>query len=263
MNRFSLRSVFIFWACAFQFATSSSLADTTSIDFEALPPGFYFAGQTVAANSFTTISSEEGFVIGPSGFDDGGDAITVSFFGSGDIIFTFDQSAVTVNDVTFTGRSNNSPVNFSVYGSSGALLYEQQTGPEWLLPTQLLGGPLGSIGVQLLESEIRSLTINFDPLTDDLDGDGVADSVDNCSEASNPDQMDTDGDGFGNMCDSDLNEDCIVNAQDLGLLRTVFFTDDDDADFNGDDTVNVVDLGIMRTAFFLEPGPSATGSCAP
>jgi len=36
----------------------------------------------------------------------------------------------------------------------------------------------------------------------DSDGDGVADSVDNCPNNSNPDQADNDNDGLGNVCDS-------------------------------------------------------------
>lgn len=35
----------------------------------------------------------------------------------------------------------------------------------------------------------------------DADGDGVADSVDNCPETANANQADTDGDGVGNVCD--------------------------------------------------------------
>lgn len=38
------------------------------------------------------------------------------------------------------------------------------------------------------------------PLSDS-DGDGIADSVDNCPMVSNPDQSDTDGDGQGDACD--------------------------------------------------------------
>ncbi|MBE2250007.1 MAG: thrombospondin type 3 repeat-containing protein, partial [Myxococcus sp.] len=38
--------------------------------------------------------------------------------------------------------------------------------------------------------------------TDDADGDGKADSVDNCPFASNRDQIDADGDGVGNTCDN-------------------------------------------------------------
>ncbi len=95
----------------------------------------------------------------------------------------------------------------------------------------------------------------------DSDGDGVLDSVDNCLEAPNTLQIDTNGDGFGNSCDADINSDCVVNASDLGLLRAVFFSASADVDFNGDDIVNVVDLGIKRDAFFRTPGPSALASC--
>lgn len=99
--------------------------------------------------------------------------------------------------------------------------------------------------------------------TADLDGDGVDVGVDNCAEVSNPDQTDSDGDGFGNACDADLNNDCIVNVADLGILRSRFFSADPDADFDGDGAVNIVDLGIMRAAFFSEPGPgSATNICS-
>ncbi|MEO1574431.1 MAG: hypothetical protein AAFU65_05670, partial [Pseudomonadota bacterium] len=54
----------------------------------------------------------------------------------------------------------------------------------------------------------------------------------------------------------DLNNDGIVNVIDLGILRTVFFSNDPDADFNGDGVVNFVDLGIMRSRFFQPPGPA-------
>ena len=90
----------------------------------------------------------------------------------------------------------------------------------------------------------------------DADGDGVPDAGDNCTLAANPDQRDSNGDGFGNACDTDLNNDNVTNAVDLGLLRLVFFTPDEDADFNGDGIVNVVDLGVMRARFFTAPGPS-------
>ncbi|MEO1574580.1 MAG: proprotein convertase P-domain-containing protein, partial [Pseudomonadota bacterium] len=84
------------------------------------------------------------------------------------------------------------------------------------------------------------------PVAADSDGDGIADDVDNCTLAANPDQTDSNGDGFGNACDADLNNDCVVNVVDLGLLRSVFFTADADADFNGDGIVNVVDLGWKK-----------------
>ncbi|MFK8016411.1 MAG: reprolysin-like metallopeptidase [Gammaproteobacteria bacterium] len=90
----------------------------------------------------------------------------------------------------------------------------------------------------------------------DTDGDGVGDDQDNCTLIDNADQLDTNGDGFGNICDADLNNDLTVNAVDLGIFRSRFFSSDLDADFNGDGTVNVQDLGILRQAFFNPPGPS-------
>ena len=95
----------------------------------------------------------------------------------------------------------------------------------------------------------------------DTDGDGIDDLTDNCTLIANPSQLDTNGDGFGNICDADLNNDNVVNVVDLGLLRLAFFdTGAQDSDFNGDGVTNVVDLGIMRSLFFQPPGPSAAGA---
>jgi choice-of-anchor B domain-containing protein len=92
----------------------------------------------------------------------------------------------------------------------------------------------------------------------DSDGDGVADDQDNCTLVSNPDQRDTHGDGYGNLCDPDLDNDGNVSATDLGLLRLAFFNTGPglDEDLNGDDVVNVSDLAIMKLYFFGPPGPS-------
>lgn len=93
----------------------------------------------------------------------------------------------------------------------------------------------------------------------DTDADGVPDSSDNCSLLANPDQRDTDGDGFGNACDPDLTNDEFVNFLDLTVFQGVFFSADMDADFTGDGFVNFNDLAVMRAFFFLPPGPGATG----
>ena len=76
----------------------------------------------------------------------------------------------------------------------------------------------------------------------DADGDGVEDSIDNCLSTSNLTQLDTDGDGYGNACDADLNNDGIVNTWDLALFKKRFGTSDADADFNEDGIVNTWDL---------------------
>ena len=106
------------------------------------------------------------------------------------------------------------------------------------------------------EVATHSATALVGPFTD-LDADGVADVLDNCTLVANPDQRDSNGDGYGNACDADLNNDGIVNAVDLGMLKSVFFKVNDDADLNGDGVVNAVDLARLKSVFFRPPGPSA------
>ena len=53
-----------------------------------------------------------------------------------------------------------------------------------------------------------------DVCDDDLDGDGIINSRDNCPLMNNTDQMDTDGDGIGDVCDDDLDGDGIANSRD-------------------------------------------------
>ncbi len=92
----------------------------------------------------------------------------------------------------------------------------------------------------------------------DTDADGVLDAVDNCIEVGNADQRDTNGDGIGNLCDADLNNDCTVNFLDLGIMKSVFFSSDVDADLTGDGSVNFSDFSILHQDMFLSPGPSGT-----
>ncbi len=106
------------------------------------------------------------------------------------------------------------------------------------------------------------VTLTSDP-TADSDGDGVNDGVDNCTTVANASQFDGDEDGYGNACDADFNNDCAVNAQDLGAMRLAFFTSDAVTDLTEDGVVNVADLGALRLAFFSVPGPSGvTDACA-
>ena len=57
----------------------------------------------------------------------------------------------------------------------------------------------------------------------DTDGDGMldnADNADNCAVVANPTQLDADGDGYGNICDADLNNSGTETSADFGLLRS-------------------------------------------
>ena len=86
----------------------------------------------------------------------------------------------------------------------------------------------------------------------DSDGDGVFDHVDNCALTANPSQEDTDGDGCGNACDCDLDNNCVVGPSDFGLFRSAWGSSPGDpkwnpnADFDSNDVVGPSDFGIFR-----------------
>ncbi|MEM7082195.1 MAG: reprolysin-like metallopeptidase [Pseudomonadota bacterium] len=94
------------------------------------------------------------------------------------------------------------------------------------------------------------------PAGTDSDGDGVFDDSDNCTDVVNPAQVDADGDGYGNRCDPDLNNDGIVNFLDLSQFQPLFLSTDPVADFNVDGNVNFLDLVILTERFLGMPGPS-------
>jgi hypothetical protein len=90
----------------------------------------------------------------------------------------------------------------------------------------------------------------------DTDADGIADRRDNCQQVANPDQRDSDHDGYGNLCDGDLNNDGKTDGADLKVFNLRYKTSDADADFNGDGIVNTLDLSILKLLYGKPPGPS-------
>ncbi len=103
-------------------------------------------------------------------------------------------------------------------------------------------------------------------LLTDTDADGAHDGQDNCSAAANgplvPDsggnsQLDTNGDGYGNRCDPDFNNNGVVDSQDGSLLKAAFGSAAfPDRDLNGNGSVDSQDGAILKSRFGQAPGPS-------
>ncbi len=107
---------------------------------------------------------------------------------------------------------------------------------------------------------IGILKITFHPGYEDFDADGIADVNDNCSEAVNPSQDDTDGDQCGNLCDADYDNSGTVGFGDFGLFTQNFATNN--ALYNHtepvSDLVGFGDFGFFSANFGTRPGPSGT-----
>jgi hypothetical protein len=129
----------------------------------------------------------------------------------------------------------------------------------------------------------------------DSDRDGRPDWADNCVAVANFRQVDSDGDGYGNACDADLNDDGRVTDEDVASVRAcdsadlsigtpimepeemvgganvdepteaeeMLATNCPDADLNGDRRVDAADVALADAMLGGEPGPSAYVNRAP
>ena len=65
-----------------------------------------------------------------------------------------------------------------------------------------------------------------------MDGDGFSDTLDNCPAIANADQLNTDGDANGNVCDTDDDNDGVLDVNEAGQGTDPLLADTDS------DTVN-------------------------
>ena len=121
----------------------------------------------------------------------------------------------------------------------------------------------------LVGDGLRALEVPELPpsLVEDRDGDGIANRNDNCPRDANPDQRDTNGDGVGNLCDADVDNDGDVDSSGgriypvnaRGDLEAVTLTArngpyEPDHDLDGDGRVDEADLIRVQLALSRPPG---------
>lgn len=98
----------------------------------------------------------------------------------------------------------------------------------------------------------------------DSDADGVQDNLDNCVSVANPEQDDTESDGFGNACDADYTNDGVVGGPDFGRVLTAFGSSkgdanyDDAVDCTSDEIIGGPDYGCFLSGFGSAPTPGVT-----
>jgi hypothetical protein len=122
-------------------------------------------------------------------------------------------------------------------------------------------GNENKFGLAGLDNDGDLLYDSADPDCADGDSDGIRNGSDNCRLLSNASQCDSDGDGYGNRCDGDMNNNNSTNAFDTPLYRAQLGQPSvaptyNKADLNCNGSVNAFDTPIFRSLLGSPPGPS-------
>jgi sugar lactone lactonase YvrE len=174
---------------------------------------------------------------------------------------------VSIDDKIVTLRGLAVDVNRSVVAGN-----QRDQGASDILRMDPTNGVQVDVTPQLDFAGIQDVALDVVPTPAplDSDGDGHLEAADNCPELSNPDQLDTDGDGAGDVCDLDDDGDGDPDTEDnCRLVANPQQTDSNqdgygnlcDGDFTGagsgslgDGVVNALDLGEFKAAYLSQSG---------
>lgn len=124
------------------------------------------------------------------------------------------------------------------------------------------GAPVTGYRSYIMANGERVATVSQVESVGSTDGDAIPDGSDNCALTDNPNQMDSDGDGFGNACDADLNNDGATNYLDLYIFTQAMtefqngIAYDPDCDMDANGAINFIDYGMVTSNMGMAPGPA-------
>ena len=169
-----------------------------------------------------------------------------------------------VTEGPFTGTSLTTDANGEIVSGTGQIITNVDTpfgAAEVVIVLDATSGTWEATTTFFNLGVVSSGTLMFTRRVD-MDGDGVADDMDNCTLVANPTQLDSNGDGFGNICDPDLDNNGSVAFADYVVLTTAFLSVpgdpnwNPDADLNGDNSISFSDIALFPPYFLGPPGPS-------
>jgi len=100
----------------------------------------------------------------------------------------------------------------------------------------IMASHVGNIEIPQID-DISGVAAIYGPI--DTDSDGIQDDMDNCPDIENPGQADTDGDGQGNACDQDDDNDGMPDTYEILNGFNPLDASDASADADGDRYSNV------------------------
>ncbi|MEM7279979.1 MAG: thrombospondin type 3 repeat-containing protein, partial [Pseudomonadota bacterium] len=151
---------------------------------------------------------------------------------------------VAFGNIVNVGSNQSALLLIEPFDADNSYLVQKVEGTHSVGSAMPIGTPLSSSLQQVLRDWVEQGALETEASSDpDSDSDGISDSSDNCPNNANADQLDTDGDGQGNVCDSDDDGDGVSDSNDAFPLDG-----SESADSDGDGIGDNADTDSISTA---------------